>query len=383
MSHFLIPNNVIIGSGVLYEAVPYLKSMGKRALIVTGKHIAVSKIMSFLLSTLDNNNITYTIFDGITGEPTDKMISEGVRSFNNSKSDFIIGFGGGSPLDSAKAISAMAVNQGSISDYNGVEITGELVPLVAIPTTAGTGSEATKFTVITDSEKGIKMLLKGDVLIPQLAIVDSELTFGAPKAVIASTGLDALTHAIEAYTSKKAFSMTDTLAVSAVRRIMKYLPIAYNEPENKLAKEQMSIAAFEAGVCINNSSVTIVHGMSRPIGALFHVPHGMSNAMLLKECLSFAVSGAYNKFANLGQATNVAEFNDSDEVAASKFIQSLQKICELCKIPTLEQYGIEKSEFIAQIDKMSNDAIASGSLDNTVRKVTIDDCKEIYKRLFE
>ena len=382
MSHFVIPNHTVVGTNVLGEAAPLLKKMGNKAFIVTGKHVAVSDMMKQLTALLDKNGIDCVIFDGITGEPTDTMIENGVEMLKSSGCDFIIGIGGGSPLDSAKAIAAMAVNEGSIADYNGKEITGEILPLAAIPTTAGTGSEATKFTVITDSEKGIKMLLKGDVLVPKLAIVDSSFTVGAPKSVTSATGLDALTHAVEAYTSRKAFSMTDTLAVSAVKRIMKYLPIAYKEPDNSLAREQMSIAALEAGICINNSSVTIVHGMSRPIGALFHVPHGMSNAMLLKECLSFAVSGTYEKFANLGRETGVASDSDSDETAAEKFIDSLQNICDVCEIPTLEQYGIDRDEYYSKISKMATDAVASGSPANTVKEVTVDDCIEIYKKLY-
>ena len=382
MSHFVIPNHTVVGTNVLGEAAPLLKKMGNKAFIVTGRHVAVSDMMKQLTALLDENGIGCVIFDGITGEPTDTMIENGVEMLKSSGCDFIIGIGGGSPLDSAKAIAAMAVNEGNIEDYNGKEITGEILPLAAIPTTAGTGSEATKFTVITDSEKGIKMLLKGDVLVPKLAIVDSSFTVGAPKSVTSATGLDALTHAVEAYTSRKAFSMTDTLAVSAVKRIMKYLPIAYKEPDNSLAREQMSIAALEAGICINNSSVTIVHGMSRPIGALFHVPHGMSNAMLLKECLSFAVSGAYEKFANLGRETGVASDSDSDETAAEKFIDSLQNICDVCEIPTLEQYGIDRDEYYSKISKMATDAVASGSPSNTVKEVTVDDCIEIYKKLY-
>lgn len=382
MSHFVIPNHTVVGTNVLGEAAPLLKKMGNKAFIVTGKHVAVSDMMKQLTALLDENGLDCVIFDGITGEPTDTMIENGVEMLKSSGCDFIIGIGGGSPLDSAKAIAAMAVNEGSIADYNGKEITGEILPLAAIPTTAGTGSEATKFTVITDSEKGIKMLLKGDVLVPKLAIVDSSFTVGAPKSVTSATGLDALTHAVEAYTSRKAFSMTDTLAVSAVKRIMKYLPIAYKEPDNSLAREQMSIAALEAGICINNSSVTIVHGMSRPIGALFHVPHGMSNAMLLKECLSFAVSGAYEKFANLGRETGVASDSDSNETAAEKFIDSLQNICDVCEIPTLEQYGIDRDEYYSKISKMATDAVASGSPANTVKEVTVDDCIEIYKKLY-
>ena len=196
MSHFVVPNHIIVGNGVLNEAAPILKKMGNKAFIVTGKHVAVSDMMKKLISLLDENDIRYVVFDGIIGEPEDVMIENGVDLLKNSDCDFIIGIGGGSPLDSAKAIAAMAVNGGSISDYNGKEISGEILPLAAIPTTAGTGSEATKFTVITDSQKGIKMLLKGDVLVPKLAIVDSKFTVSSPKSVTAATGLDALRHAV-------------------------------------------------------------------------------------------------------------------------------------------------------------------------------------------
>ena len=382
MAHFTTPAHIITGTGALPEAAPYFRSMGKRAFIVTGKHVAVSAMMTMLRQVLSIEQISYRVFDGITGEPTDTMIEQGLSLYKSSGCDFIIGIGGGSPLDAAKAIAAMSVNPGSISAYNGVEITGDIPPVAAIPTTAGTGSEATKFTVITDSEKGVKMLLKGDALVPYLAVVDAQLSLGAPKSVTAATGLDALTHAVEAYTSKKAMPLTDVLAVSAVKRIMRYLPVVYGKPDNLFGREQMSIAALEAGICINNSSVTIVHGMSRPIGALFHVPHGMSNAMLLKECLRFAVSGAYEKFANLGRATGIAGEDDTDETAAKRFIDSLQQICDICEIPTLEQYGIPKEEYISQIDKMSADAIASGSPGNTVKAVTAEDCRQIYQKLY-
>lgn len=382
MSHFAVPKHIVIGKGVLGEAGCLVKDMGSKALVVTGKHIAVSPMMAKLLNLFDKIGTAYEVFDGITGEPDDSMIEKGVEFFKSSGCDFIVGVGGGSPLDSAKAIAAMSVNEGSISDYNGAEIKGSIPPLAAIPTTAGTGSEATKFTVITDSKKGIKMLLKGDVLIPSLAIVDSQFTAGAPKSVTAATGLDALTHAVEAYTSKRAFSITDTLAVSAVKRIMKYLPTAYSKPDDEQAREQMSIAALEAGICINNSSVTIVHGMSRPIGALFHVPHGMSNAMLLKECLSFALDGAYEKFASLGRETGAASNGDDDKTAAEKFVGSLQELCRICEIPTLEEYGIDRDEYYSKIDKMAADAIASGSPANTVKEVSAEDCKAIYKKLY-
>ncbi|MDO5311630.1 MAG: iron-containing alcohol dehydrogenase, partial [Clostridia bacterium] len=274
-----------------------------------------------------------------------------------------------------------AVCGGRLSDYMGREITGSFPPMAAIPTTAGTGSEATKFTVITDAATDVKMLLKGEGLVPDIAVVDPEATLTMPKTITASTGLDALTHAVEAYTSKAAQPLTDALALSAVKRIFKYLPVAFENGDDKKARTEMSVAALEAGICINNSSVTIVHGMSRPIGALFHVPHGMSNAMLLEKCMDFAKDGALKKFAELGKAVGVADAHMDDQTAAEKFVGALGRLCRICNVPTITEYGIDKQKFIDAIPKMARDSIASGSPGNTQKAVTEDDIKEIYKSL--
>lgn len=379
---FTTPAATYIGSGALKEAAADICALGSKALIVTGQSMIKQGNVKILTDILNEGDVKYTVFSGITGEPTDVMIEAGLKMYKDELCDFIIGFGGGSPLDSAKAIGAMVTNPGKIADYNGKVIANALPPLVAIPSTAGTGSETTQFTVISDTVNNIKMLLKGAGLIPQIAIVDPVFTMKAPASVTAATGLDALTHAVEAYTSKKAFAETDIFAVSAVKRIFKYLPIAYKDGTNEKAREEMSIAAFEAGICINNSSVTIVHGMSRPIGALFHVPHGLSNAMLLKECLSFAADGTYERFATLGRAIGVAKDDETDEQAALKFIDALGDICKICEVPTLEEYGINKEEFFNLIDKMSKDAYDSGSPSNTRKTVTVEDMKEIYKKLW-
>ena len=382
MAHFAVPAHILTGKDALAEAVPYMKECGRRALIVTGKHVGKSPMMYLLKKTLMEAGITYDVFDGITGEPADQMIEEGVKQFRKSESEFVIGIGGGSPLDSAKAIAAMAVNEGNIADYNGKEITGKLPGIVAIPTTAGTGSEATKFTIITDQKNDIKMLLKGDCLLPDVAVVASDFSTDMPKSVTAATGLDALTHAVEAYTSKKAFPLTDVFAVSAVRRIMKYLPTAYRNGYDVKAREEMSLAALEGGICINNSSVTLVHGMSRPIGALFHVPHGLSNAMLLKECLGFALDGACERFADLGRAVGAASAHDEDPAAAAAFLREIEKLCRICEVPTLREYGIKEAEFLPAMDKMAEDAIASGSPGNTRKPVSKEDCMHLYRKIY-
>ena len=264
----------------------------------------------------------------------------------------------------------------------GKEIVGQFPPIELIPTTAGTGSETTKFTIITDTKRQIKMLLKGNDLLPNLAILDPSLTYSSPKFITAATGMDALTHAVEAYTSRKSNSMTDLYALSAVKRIFEYLPLAYQDGEHEKAREEMAIAAFEAGVCINNASVTLVHGMSRPIGALFHVPHGISNAMLIGECLGYVVDGCYDRFANLARTIGVADEKMSYEEAARKFFEALKKLCEVCEIPSLERYGIAREAFESCIPKMAMDAIASGSPGNTIKEVNVEDLKAIYYKLY-
>lgn len=383
MALFKTPEYTLIGSKALEEAKPYLKKCGKKALIVTGKHVVLSDMMAELKKALEEIGIAYFVFDGITGEPTNVMIDEGIAAYKENGCDFCIGIGGGSPLDSAKAIAAMITNEGKIADYNGKVIEKPIPPVVAIPTTAGTGSEATQFTVITDVEKDIKMLLKGGYLVPKIAIVDPAYTYSAPKSITAATGMDALTHAIEAYTSRKALPVTDTLAVSAVKRIMKYLPAAYKDGSDEKARYEMSVASYEAGICINNSTVTLVHGMSRPIGALFHVAHGISNAMLLTKCLAFALDGAYEKFANLGREIGAATAEDDDKTASEKLIEALNEICKICEIPTLLEYGIPKDEFFAHMEKMAHDALTSGSPGNTMKPISEQDIIEIYKKLWE
>lgn len=382
MSLFITPHFSFIGKGALEQSAQKIKECGSKALIVTGKHVVKSDAMKALTGLLDSIKVSYSVFDGITGEPTDKMIESGVAQFRSNSCDFCIGIGGGSPLDSAKAIVTMAVSDGSINDFCGKEIAGDISPVVAIPTTAGTGSEATKFTIITNTESQVKMLLKGDCLVPHIAVVDPSFSVSCPQSITAATGMDALTHAVESYTSKKATAMTDVLALSAVKRIMKNLKTAYNNPEDSEAREQMSVAAYEAGICINNASVTLIHGLSRPIGANFHIAHGISNAILLKAGLFFALDGAYDRFAQLGRATGAATDSESDKDAAEKFLSSIGTLCSDINIGTLSSLGVDKEEFLSKIDKMSEDAIASGSPANTIKAVTKEDCKVIYRQLF-
>lgn len=379
---FIMPKQVFYGEGALKDAASYIGAFGKKALIVTDPMMVKLGNVKRVTDILDSENTAYAVFDGITGEPTDIMIEAGFEIWKKEECDFLIAVGGGSPIDSMKAIGAVATSGGCIDDYLGKVITVPTPPMVAIPTTSGTGSEATQFTIITNTKEDIKMLLKGPVLMPDLAIDDPAFTMTAPPSVTAATGLDALCHASEAYTSRKQQPMTDDLALSAIKRIFTYLPIAYAQGDNVEARAQMSLAALEAGIAFNNASVTIIHGMSRPIGALFHVPHGLSNAMLMCECYKFAYDGAYSRFADMARAIGKAGAEDSDETAAKKFIDACDEICKTCNVPTLEGFGVDKDKFFENMSKMADDALASGSPSNTIKETTKDDILDIYKALW-
>lgn len=380
---FIMPGKIISGSGALDQAGEQFQKMGSRALIVTDQMMRQLGTLDKVTALLEKNGVAYSVFDGVSGEPTDVMVNEGLQAYKKDGCDFLIALGGGSPIDSMKAVAALSVTDEEISDFFGKEIEGNLPPMAAIPTTAGTGSEATRFTIITDTKKDVKMLLRGDVLMPDLAIVDPQFTITAPPKTTAATGLDALTHAVESYTSVKAQPLTDVFALSAVQRIFKNLPVAFHDGGNVAAREEMSLAALEAGIAFNNASVTIVHGMSRPIGALFHVAHGISNAMLLKECLTFALDGAYDRFARLGEAIGVAKDGQSEQEKAEAFLDAVVKLCEELEIPTLAGYGIDKEQFFAVMDKMADDALASGSPANTRKAVSKEDILNIYANLWK
>ncbi len=379
---FIVPGQMITGAGALEMARDTLGQLGKKAMIVTDKVMMELGNCAKVEKVLKSQKVEYTIYSEIAGEPTDVMIEKGLTQYKEEGCDFLVALGGGSPIDSMKAIGSLVKNGGNISGYMGKVIDVEMPPMVAIPTTAGTGSEATQFTIITDTKKDIKMLLKGKVLIPSLAIIDPQFTMTAPPKITAATGLDALCHAVEAYTSRKAQTLSDTFALSAVKRIFQYLPIAFRDGKNEEARVQMSVAALEAGIAFNNSSVTLIHGMSRPIGALFHVAHGLSNAMLMKECLGFALEGAYDRFADLGRAIGAADGADSDETASAKFQAAVVALTEELETPTLAEFGIDKEAFFNVIEKMAYDAMESGSPQNTQKEITQADIEQMYKNLW-
>ena len=381
-NQFAVPQFIISGEDALKAGMDQLGSLGKKALIVTDKSMIDFGNAKKLTDELDAHGVSYHLYPEINSEPTHTMIDRGVELFKDEECDFLIALGGGSPLDAMKAIGAVHTNGGNIREYMGKKIENHLPHMCAIPTTAGTGSEATKISIITNTETDVKMLLNDPKLMVDLAILDSNFTITVPPSVTAATGVDALTHALEAYTSIKAFPMSDLYALSAIKKIFENLYEVYKNGTNAVARREMSIAAFEAGVAFSNASVTIIHGMSRPIGALFHIPHGMSNAMLLKVCLNYLKPGAVFNLSELAKAIGVYRVGMTPEEGADAFVTATIALLRVLDINTPLDYGVTKNEFFRHIPKMAEDAMASGSPLNTRRTPTEDDLKVLYEEFW-
>ncbi len=379
---FYMPQFVIAGENALDMAKGHLKNFDKKALIVTDEVMVNLGNVEKLTKVLDEINLEYVIYSGINSEPDNLMIDKGIEIYKEENCGSLIGIGGGSPLDAMKAIGAVISNGGNITEYMGKKIIKDLPQTCAIPTTAGTGSEATAISIINNLNTGVKMLLKDPKLMACLAIIDPVFTLTAPQNVTAATGIDALTHALESYTSKKAFSMTDTYAISAIRRIFNNLPQAYENGDDLNARNEMAIAALEAGIAFNCASVTVIHGMSRPIGALFHVPHGLSNAMLLKVCLDYIKDDSVEQFCQLAKSIGVFSPEMTDREGAEAFAQATRELLAKLNIMTLADFGVDQEEFEKQMPKMADDALISGSPQNTKRAPNKEEIIELYKNLW-
>lgn len=356
----------------------------KRTMIVTDPFLLKQGTAGRLQLLLQESGVQAEIFAETVPDPTTVAVAEGLIFFREGNYDSIVSLGGGSPIDTAKAIGMLSTNGGELRSYkvpNLIPKPGP--PHIAIPTTAGTGSEVTRFTVITDSATGEKMLLAGASLVPTAAIVDFELTMSMPKRLTADTGTDALTHAIEAYVSRRANAFSDALALSAMKVIWEWLPVAYREADNREAREAMMLAATMAGMAFSSSSVALVHGMSRPIGAHFHVPHGLSNAMLLPEITSFSCTGAPERYAACARQIGIASFSDSVDKALEAFITELFARNVELEVPSPKTFGIAKDQYDSAIPKMAEQALASGSPQNNPRIPNAEDICELYRRVYE
>jgi alcohol dehydrogenase class IV len=323
------------------------------------------------------------VFSDTVPDPTTAVVETGASRLAEGDFDSLIAIGGGSSIDTTKAMSVLVANGGKMRDYKvPAEIPKAGPPVVAIPTTAGTGSEVTRFTVITDTETDEKMLIAGLACCPVAAIVDYELTLTMPLRLTADTGLDSLTHAIEAFVSRRASPFTDGLAKNAMGLIARHIRTACAEPDNRAAREGMMLGATTAGMAFSNASVCLVHGMSRPIGAFFHVPHGLSNAMLLPEITDFSAPGALERYADCARAMGVAEEGEGSQGAVARLLDELRRLNEDLKVPTPRAWGIDAQRYEELLPVMASQALASGSPANNPRVPTNGEIIDLYRRVY-
>ena len=382
ISQFNIPSTVIIGAGASRELVPQLARLGaRRILLVSDAFMAASGLIARFAQELRAGHITPVTFTEVQPDPTDENVRAGVRILLGEKCDAVVALGGGSPMDAAKAICVLATNGEPLSrcqGYHQVKAPGP--PLIVIPTTAGTGSEVTKVAVITDTERDVKMMMLDRHLLPTVALVDYELTLSMPASLTAHVGVDTLTHGIEAYVSRKATPLTDPLALQCIRLVAEHLETAWSQPDNRPAREGMMLAATLGGMAFANSSVALVHGMSRPIGALFHIPHGLSNALLLPAVTRYSLAGAKDRYATISRTLGCATASMNDEEAAAALVPALVKLNQTLQVPSLSQCpGTTRTRFDEMKVKMASDALASGSPANNPIVPELADIIRLYE----
>jgi alcohol dehydrogenase class IV len=379
------PRLLLIGGGTVRQIAEILGQFGlSRPLIVSDPIMVSTGLIQRALEPLTAAGIAVRVFSDTVSDPTDTVIEAGVAQIRAGDGyDCLIGFGGGSPIDTAKAMAILAAGGGKMRDYKApVAADNGALPIIAIPTTAGTGSECTRFTVITDTERDEKMLIAGLGALPLAAIVDYELTYSVPPRTTADTGVDSFTHALEAYVSKRANPFSDALALSAMELIGKHIRAAYAEPRNAAAREGMMLGATQAGLAFSNSSVALVHGMSRPIGAHFHVPHGLSNAMLLPAITRWSVPGAEARYAEAARRVGFAAVSDADGVAAAKLVTGLAALNKELSVPTPADYGIKEADWNGKMELMAAQALASGSPGNNPRVPDAAEIVTLYREVW-
>ncbi len=383
-TQIILPRILQIGKHASAQLPKVLRSLDcQKPLIITDKVMVELNYVGQLQELLNADGITSDVYADTVPEPTAASIQAAVNQVIQGDYDCLVAIGGGSPIDSAKAIGILGKLGGQISDYKVPRVVDESgLPVIAIPTTAGTGSEATRATVITNELTDEKMLCMGRGFVPIAALVDYQLTLSVPARTTADTAIDSLTHAIEAYVSRKASPFTDAQALQAMGLIAPNLREVYQSPSNHGAREKMMLGATLAGIAFSNASVALVHGMSRPIGAFFHVPHGLSNAMLLPAVTRYSIQGNETRYADCARAMLVADPKDKDDVAINKLLSELDAINRDLEVPTLAEFGVSKPDFDAVLDTMVEQALASGSPANNPRIPHAREILQIYQQLW-
>ncbi len=378
-----LPGTIIVGGGASAQLPRQVRRLGlSRVLLVTDEGLVRLGQADRFTNMLRQAGIDCTVFDRVQPDPTDKNVLDGLEALRQCQAEGLVALGGGSPIDTAKAIGLLATNQPPLDQYAGLhKVPRPCLPVVAIPTTAGTGSECTKVAVITDTTRDVKMMILDAMLTPRTALVDYELSLTMPAELTAAVGVDTLTHGIEAYISRKANLLTDPLALSCVRLVGRHLVDAFTSPGDVMARQGMMLAACQGGMAFSNSSVALVHGMSRPIGAMFHVPHGLSNAVLLPTVTTWSLAAAVPRYAAIARALGCAAADMADPPAAASLVDFLHELNGRLGIPRLrEVVGLPGARFEAAVGKMADDALSSGSPANNPRLPLREDLIDLYRQ---
>lgn len=377
-----IPPLLLIGEGSHRRTLEAVQGLGlRRVLVVTDPVLRTLEYTRAILDDLQAAGLVVAVFDAVQREPTTIEVDGALAELRALGADGVLAIGGGSPMDTAKAAAAMATNPGHLRDYMGAhKLRQRRLPLVAVPTTAGTGSEVTHSAVIIDPETTVKMLILDWKLVPDAAVVDPLFTLSLPPRVTADSGVDALTHAIEAYISRRRNPTSAIFALAAVRAIATYLPRAFADGQDREARAEMMLAAHHAGIAFCNASVALVHAMSRPIGAYFGVAHGLANAMLLPAVMEYTAPAAPRLFRDLAEAFGLDVAGLSDLAAAERFVAAIREFCQRLGVPTLAGAGLSPERVRAVAPAMAEAAIASGSAANNPRVPSAEEIVALYER---
>ena len=381
ITRFHIPTKVVRGVGAVGQLGEEAKALeAKRALVVTDRNIAEAGLVEKVESALKSAGIEAVILDEGMPDPTVKFIEKGTEIIRNGNFGVIVGLGGGSNIDAAKAMSVMASNPGSICDYEGSDkFANPPMPIIAVPTTAGTGSEVTYASVVTDTDRDYKFVVWSSLIPPRVAILDPEMPATAPAMIRISSGMDALTHAIESYVSKNANPYSESLALSAIKLVSENLRQSIADANNAEAMVNMQLAANMAGMAFTNTRLGIVHAIALPPSALFHIPHGIANAILLPHGMDFNLIGNPRKFVDIACA--MGEFVDglTTMEAAGLAVEAVRNLAFDIGAPqTLTDVGAKKDV----IQKMAEDGMKSGHLAVNPRQVTLEDVLKVFEAAF-
>lgn len=383
VSSITLPRILRIGAGASGQLADVLSEMGlSRPLLVSDPFMAQCGYVDKIAGELAEANVEFGTFTDCVADPTTDSIAAAMERWHQGEFDAVVALGGGSSIDTAKALAVLAVHGGKMRDYKAPNPVPVGVPIIAIPTTAGTGSEATRVTVVTDTETHEKMMCLGVGLMPTAALVDYELTMTMPYRLTADTGIDSLCHAMEAYVSRKANSFTDTIALASMSSIAANIRMACENPNDKVAREAMMLAATQGGIAFSNSSVTLIHGMSRPLGAFFHVPHGLSNAMLMPVVTEYSLAGSVCRYADCARAMSLASVSDSDVAAGGKLLDGLYQLNSDLQVPSPKTFGIAEKDYVDVIATMAKQALASGSPNNNPLVPGQADIEQLYRKVW-